>query len=71
MLMKWEMVKWVGGEEAENKHSSYSPVRNKKVLFINLHSFDVKKEKNCFIQIVVALSSVVQMNEATDWCKYI
>lgn len=63
MLMKWEMVKWVGEEEAENKHSSCSLVRNKKVLFINLHSFDVKKEKNYFIQTVVALSSEVQMNE--------
>lgn len=70
MLMKWGMVKWVGGEEAENKHSSCSPVRNKKVLLINLHRFDVKKEKYCFIQMVVALSSEVQMNKTeANSCK--
>lgn len=70
MLMKGGMVKWVGGEEAENKHSSCSPVRNKKVLLINLHRFDVKKEKYCFIQMVAALSSEVQMNKTeANSCK--
>lgn len=55
-----------GRREGESKHSSCSLVRNKKKdLFINLHTLGRKREKICFIQMVIALSLEVQMTEQT------
>lgn len=52
-----------GIKEGESKHRSCSSVRNKKDLFVNLHNVGVKKEKICFIQMVIALSPEVGRRE--------